>query len=301
MPPTNPSCAGCVYQAPSKSGQPLIVFLHGDGVKTTDQLIFQLWPLTRVAKARGYGLFAPICPRDQGCDKASYWQWQSGDPSIWLQNQLARIGADHPFDSARVWAVGWSGGATYLGYYAFECASIFDAVAYVGGGAPPGRAICPKCSYPAYFISGDKNPYHQLAKSLREYHQNCGPEPVWNLLTGADHAKEFADFSAPGHAEAIVDWFEHVPAPSCATTTAPSTSASASTDPSATTIDATPKSPQTSSISRASSAPSSHQSLPCGCDSSLALGVFLVFVIARRWARHGLATRLARNLLQNAG
>jgi hypothetical protein len=188
-----------------------------------------------------------------------------------------------------------------LGYHGLEASKVFDAVVYVGGGIPPSFEICPRCSYPAYFISGDQNPYHSLAKDLRDYHQECGPEPVWNLIAGGNHAKEFTAYTDPGRAEAIVDWFESLPARTCASASAPSASASASSEPSATPDDAAPASPETGPVTHVSSAPPSHQSLPCGCDSSLAVAVFVAAVVARRWARKRTTTRQARNLLQNAG
>jgi polyhydroxybutyrate depolymerase len=121
----------------------LLVALHGDGggVRRVVQAF-------RAAAAEaGVVLLAPACPRALGCRAASFWKWletSDHDPA-WLGAQIDAVAARFPIDPRRIYAAGYSGGATYLGWYAPAHADRFAAVAYVAGGAAY-RPPCPACT-----------------------------------------------------------------------------------------------------------------------------------------------------------
>jgi poly(3-hydroxybutyrate) depolymerase len=100
-------CADCLVSLPAGTDPaPLLVLLHGDG--ETARSVFDLWE--PAASKRGIVVFAPSCPRAEGCTAQSWWKW-NGDPS-WLQHQVTALGALRTLDPARMWVAGWSGTAT---------------------------------------------------------------------------------------------------------------------------------------------------------------------------------------------
>src|SRR5258705_9878804 len=144
---------------------PLLVVLHGDGERAASAA--ERW--RGAAKERGWALFAPECPVDDGCTKHSWWQW-NGDPS-WLDSRIEKL--NFSIDRGRMVLVGWSGGASYVGLRAQSWVTRFSAVVIHGGGMAPMDAGCPDTGLPAYFLVGDKNPLHQLMKDLRAHFDAC--------------------------------------------------------------------------------------------------------------------------------
>jgi predicted esterase len=173
---------------------PLVVILHGD--REHAKPAAARWHAA-VAK-RGWALLALECPKDQGC-KDSFWKWD-GDPA-WVWDQIAAVKKQHAID--RVVLVGWSGGASYLGWRAQAWR---DATALVlhGGGMGPREDTC-AAGPPIYFLVGDKNPLHHLAVALRDYFTGCKRDVTWDLVQGADHAREEAALT-PAKAGVILDW-----------------------------------------------------------------------------------------------
>ena len=153
-------------------------------------------------KRRGWALLALDCPVRLGC-KDSFWKWD-GDPS-WVLDQVAAVAKRRPIDRARVYLIGWSGGASYIGWRAAAWSGEFAAVVLHGGGIPPGTTACPAGRLPAYFLVGDKNPLHRLARELRAYFEACHQDVTWDLVRGGDHAHEEAALTARKAAE-ILDW-----------------------------------------------------------------------------------------------
>lgn len=167
--------------------------LHGD--RETAEAAAARW--RRATNRRGFALLAPDVPDA----RRSWWQW-NGDPQ-WLRDKIAALG--DRIDRARIYAAGWSGGASYLGLHAHAWGDTFAAIVFHGGGQPPWTTdACPARTPPAYFLVGNKNPMHHLAIALREFLARCGTTK-WDLVRGGDHARERRALD-PAKARAILDW-----------------------------------------------------------------------------------------------
>jgi polyhydroxybutyrate depolymerase len=193
-------CARCTLDAPAKRDGmlPLVVVLHGDRESASHAA--SRWRAAVIA--RGWALLALQCPTDRGC-KDSFWQWD-GEPS-WVLDQIARAGKTIAIDPARIYLVGWSGGATYMGRHAQAWQDAIAALVIHGGGHEPYDEACPSRALPAYFLVGDKNPLHALMKDLRAYYDRCKQEAVWDLVRGADHDGEDRALDTK-KTRAILDW-----------------------------------------------------------------------------------------------
>jgi poly(3-hydroxybutyrate) depolymerase len=200
-----PLCKGCTLDAPAaRSGAdralPLLVLLHGD--RQAAATLASWWK--KPALAHGFAVLALQCPRDRKCDD-SYWKWD-GDPQ-WVFDQVATAEARLAVDPARVYLVGWSGGASWIGWRAQAWSAVFAAVVLHGGGIAPRDEGCPAHGLPAYFLVGAKNPLHELAVALRGYFDGCKADVVWDVLPRADHAGEEAALTGDAKkAAAILDW-----------------------------------------------------------------------------------------------
>ena len=107
-----------------------------------------------------------------------------------------RSGADLPG--------GLVGGATYLGMHAPSWSAAFAAVVFHGGGHRP-SADCPEHPLPAYFLAGDRNPFHVRVKDLRGWVEDCRQDIAWDLVRGGDHDREDRALDRR-KALAILDW-----------------------------------------------------------------------------------------------
>jgi polyhydroxybutyrate depolymerase len=197
-----PPCAGCTLEAygDPKAPMPLLVVLHGD--RELASTAASRW--RAAAKLRRWALLALQCPASEQCG-SSWWQW-NGDPQ-WVRDRVAQVAAQISIDRDRTYVAGWSGGATYLGLRASEWHDTFAAIIIHGGGMAPREEApaCPARALPVYFLVGDKNPLHQLARDLREYFVHCKQEAQWDLIPGADHAREALALDAR-RAVAMLDW-----------------------------------------------------------------------------------------------
>lgn len=183
---------------PGADPVPLVVVLHGDRQHAAAAAARWRRPVAR----RGWALLALDCPVKEGC-KDSFWKWD-GDPG-WVFDQVAAVAKRRAIDPARIYLVGWSGGASYIGWRATAWSQVFAAVVLHGGGMPPAAATCPDRALPVYFLVGNKNPLHRLARELRAYFDACHEDVTWDLVAGADHAAEEAALT-PRKAGAILDW-----------------------------------------------------------------------------------------------
>jgi poly(3-hydroxybutyrate) depolymerase len=178
-------CRGCTLEVPRGHGpRPLLVVLHGDGENADDAAA--RW--RGAALPRGWAVLALQCPRERGCVDGSWYQWR-GAPD-WVQSQVDAVVQKFAINRRRIYLVGWSGGATYLGMNAASWAPGFAAVVLHGGGQPPEDDRCPARRLPAYFLVGDRNPAHPAVKRLRSYLEHCGEEIRWDLVAKGDHAAE---------------------------------------------------------------------------------------------------------------
>jgi len=197
-----PPCPGCTLDAFGDPGAkvPLLVVLHGDHEQAATA--GARW--RAAAKQRGWALLSLQCPASEKCP-GSWWQW-NGDPQ-WVRDRVADVAAQLSIDPDRTFLAGWSGGATYLGLRAPAWHDTFAGAVIHGGGMAPREepAPCPARALPVYFLVGDKNPLHELARDLRDYFSRCKQELRWDLIAGADHAKEAAALDAK-RALAVLDW-----------------------------------------------------------------------------------------------
>ncbi|MFT3773174.1 MAG: PHB depolymerase family esterase [Minicystis sp.] len=206
-------CPGCVVHVPARlpeGPRPLLVALHGDGGA--------MRPLVRAWQAAcdeaGVILLAPRCPRETGCAAGSYWQWlqDARHDERWLGGLIDAVAARWPVDPARVYATGYSGGATYLGWYVPTHPTRFAAIAHVAGGAPYGRP-CPACKVPVLFVIGSVDPMiGPYTAPLRAYYDGCGGhEVVWQALPGVTHEGILGTLQA-GRAKEVLRWLLARPA-----------------------------------------------------------------------------------------
>jgi len=170
--------------------RPLVVVLHGDREHARDAAA--RW--RSAVNAHGWALLALDVPEGD-----SWWKW-NGDPQ-WVIDQVAAV--KQPIDREHVYLVGWSGGATYIGMHAQAWQGTFAAVVLHGGGMAPDNTAC--TTLPAYFLVGDRNPLHRLAKDLRAYFEGCHAEVTWDLVKGADHEHEKTALTRK-KANAILDY-----------------------------------------------------------------------------------------------
>lgn len=174
---------------------PLVVVLHGD--REHAKPAAARWQKA-VAK-KGWALLAIDCPHELGCVD-SWWQWD-GDPSYVL-GKIADVKKQRAISTVAL--VGWSGGASYIGWRAKEWTGI-DRIVIHGGGMAPSSEVCAKILVPVYFLVGDRNPLHKLAIALRDHFLACKQEVTWDLVSGADHPHEEAALT-PVKAKTILDW-----------------------------------------------------------------------------------------------
>jgi MYXO-CTERM domain-containing protein len=190
--------------------RPLVVALHGDGGAVR--------PLVRALEAAsddvGAILLAPRCPRELGCTAASWWQWlaESRHDPAWLGAIIEAVAARWPVDPTRVYAAGYSGGATYLGWYVPTHPTRFAAVAHLAGGAPY-RPPCPACKVPVLFVIGSVDPMIvPYTQPLRAYYDACGGHEVaWQVLPGVTHEGIVGTLQA-GRAKEVMAWLMARPA-----------------------------------------------------------------------------------------
>lgn len=213
-PRKNFPCSDCLFfpVVDSKRPVPLLVVLHGDAPGGKKPLVERdSAPFVKAANERGIAVFAPYCPKARGCHVGSYWQWTEGDPPAWLDKQIEIIRKDVAIDPDRIWIAGWSGGASFLGYRYPSLAGRYAAVIFAGGGMPPASPSCPPCSPPAYFLVGDKNPLHHLAKDLRKNVQSCTADVTWDLLPGKEHGGEWRMLGRSEKVIEMLDWLAKHP------------------------------------------------------------------------------------------
>lgn len=184
-------CPGCSTVVPAPAGpRPLLVALHGDANGDPSAAAKVLRALRPASEKAGVILLVLRCPIEKGCRTGSFWRWRSTgehDPG-WVGAQIDAVTASLPVDAARVYAAGYSGGATYLGWYVPTYPERFAAVVYIAGGVPWGTP-CPRCPVHVLFTLGAGDPMLvPYTRPLRDYYEGCGGnEVVWETLPGVSH------------------------------------------------------------------------------------------------------------------
>lgn len=201
--PPAPPCEKCTLDVPpsARTPVPLLVVMHGNHEDAADAA--RRW--REAARARNWAVLSLHCPRGNGCEDGKWYQWKQTPE--WVTQQVAELGRTLDIDETRLFLAGWSGGATAIGKHATSWDRMFAAVVFHGGGQPPPDRICPAHELPAYFLVGDENPAHPAAKRLRGYYESCGQEYVWDLVPGANHAREDQALDRE-KAIQILDWLD---------------------------------------------------------------------------------------------
>lgn len=147
------------------------------------------------------------CPQDKGCH-SSWWQWYLGSKHEdgWVAAQVESVRAQYPLEPKRIYAAGYSGGASYLGYYAPAHPGLFAAVSHVAGGVRFASS-CSRCKTPVHFLIGGQDPMIPLhTDALRRWYLDCGGHTlVWNVLPGVTHDSIVGLLQA-SRARELVDW-----------------------------------------------------------------------------------------------
>ena len=202
-------CKGCLFVPPPEGAtkSALLVVLHGDAPFGKTPLVARdAEPFVGAASERGIAVLAPMCPKEEGCLVGSFWQWSKGDPVGWMAAQVDAVCRESSIDPERIWIAGWSGGASFLGYHYARLGERYAAVILAGGGMPPLARECSSCTVPAYFLVGDKNPLHHLARGSRDAVEACTKDVAWDLVHGMDHGGEWRALNAKGKVSDLLDW-----------------------------------------------------------------------------------------------
>lgn len=300
-------CKGCLFVPPPEGAtkSPLLVVLHGDAPGGKTPLVTRdSEPFVAAASERGIAVLAPMCPKEEGCLVGSFWQWSKGDPPAWIEAQIDAVQQDSSIDPDRIWIAGWSGGASFLGYHYGRLGARYAAVIFVGGGMPPATSTCSSCSPPAYFLVGDKNPLHHLARGLRDDVQACTKDVTWDILPGKDHAGEWRALNAKGKVSTLLDWLAKHPRNCPAAVETPPPPPSAVVPTSSASTNAIPEkrplqrdaSPPVATKAPVTNPPTMH----CGCNmagravTATPLWWFVLAILAFVFRRHSLANRAVR-------
>ncbi len=210
-------CPGCLVVLPTgyRPARPaaLLVVLHGDE-GTPGQIADTMSPET---SRRNVILFAPQCPTALGCRfpdgtgfTNSWWGWLQYSPRYddgWLGREIDRVESRYAVDPKRVYALGWSGGADYLGWYALRDGARFAGVAFVAGGVPYVQS-CPTTHLAAFFLVGGADPRYLSGQpsAVRSVLERCGDQTGQVVLRGADHTATILALETRGFAGTILGW-----------------------------------------------------------------------------------------------
>jgi predicted esterase len=207
-------CESCITTVPASydpsKPTPLVVSFHGDeGAPSTSHEIWQ-----KEAEANGYILLSPACPRDLGCKG----RWGSGDwhrdgPAgsvAWVNAQIDAVEAAYNIDRTRIYLVGGSRGAVYIGFHADAFAPRIAGVAMYAGGYSSVKNTCASCALPVYILVGDRDFLLDIATKARDWFVGCGSEVVFDKVPRLTH-RGAGKSLLRGKAKTILDWFSTHP------------------------------------------------------------------------------------------
>jgi poly(3-hydroxybutyrate) depolymerase len=189
---------------------PLVISLHGD--EGTPKSTHGIWK--RAAQDNGYILLSPQCPRELGCKKSwgdGSWHRDGSAGSVaWLAAQIDAVEAAYNIDRERIYLVGGSRGAVYVGFYADAFSPRIAGAAMYGGGYSSSSSTCAACAPPVYILVGDKDFLLDIAHKAQSWFVGCGSEVVFDELRGVRH-RDIGKALLRGKADTILDWFSARP------------------------------------------------------------------------------------------
>ncbi len=207
-------CTRCLTTVPASYDAsvptPLVIALHGD--EGRPKATHGIWK--RAAQEKGFILVSPECPRSLGCK--GRWgdgTWHRGGTAAsiaWLDAQIDAVEAAYNIDRSRVYLVGGSRGAVFVGFFADAFAPRFAAVAMYGGGYSSFANRCAACAVPAYVLVGDNDFLLDIAMKARDWFRDCGSEVELDTLPGVDH-RGIGKAIMKGKASTILEWFRARP------------------------------------------------------------------------------------------
>ncbi len=200
---------------------PLVIALHGDEGHPNNMKSFweNLW-----ASRKDFIFMAPKCP-DSICRRSGINTWSRGGHSgsepqaLWLKDAIRHVADNYPVDVSRIYAVGYSGGAIFLGYQGFKMfQDVFAGIQWFCGGVNETEQQVyqapdnPNCKVPGRCVisrSGDRNFLVTAADRIIE------------ILSNNGHINEFLDTGCNGHccnagnySSNALNWFLSLP-PKC--------------------------------------------------------------------------------------
>jgi poly(3-hydroxybutyrate) depolymerase len=207
-------CSSCIITVPPSYDPsvptPLVVSLHGDEGHPRDT--HGIWK--KAAQDNGYILFSPKCPRARGCTKGfSRGKWRHDGPTgsvAWINAQIDAVEAAYNIDRSRIYMVGGSRGAIFIGFYAELLAPRIAGAALYAGGAPSAANTCAACALPVYVLVGDKDFLLRDVEQARDWFLGCGSEVMFDKLPKVRH-RDIGVALEKSKANTILEWFSARP------------------------------------------------------------------------------------------
>ena len=187
-----------------------VISLHGD--EGSPKASHGIWQ--RAASDNGYILLSPACPRDLGC--TGRWgdgSWHRDGPVgsvAWINAQIDSVEAAYNIDRTRIYLVGGSRGAVYVGFHAHALAPRIAAAAMYAGGYSSLTSTCAACTLPVYILVGDRDYLLDIATKARDWFVGCGGDVVFDKMRGVAHRGAGKSLLS-GKANTILDWFSARP------------------------------------------------------------------------------------------
>lgn len=170
---------------------PLLLALHGDEGKP--DYIFSSFQTMQSDSNGAFILVAPRAPFGGGS-----WYQATSSHETFINAVIAKLLGLYNIDQDRIWVTGWSGGATFLSYYAIKRQDILAAVVfYMGGGGGGSYSPAPNsCKIPCRWVVGTNDFLYSMAKKKYNALTQSGHATVWIDLPGVSHS--FQKSTLPG-------------------------------------------------------------------------------------------------------
>ena len=162
-------CADCLGQRGPK-GAPLVVALHGDNAPAYHKKFAQaLAPAARARTSRSLRRAVRRRPRLHDRELLAVREMSGRHDAAWLGARIDEAILRYEADPKRVVAVGYSGGATYLGYLprALAPRALRRRVAHVSRAARSSASRVRPSKYPVLFYLGATDPMMPYTTPLR--------------------------------------------------------------------------------------------------------------------------------------